>query len=127
MNDDEVAEHLKKMSGPTSETPPSGFMLDYRSPQALQKYPRGGSVGKGFGAVWGTAVAAVALQAASGSNGGTAIFSTLILGGVVSIIYGIFDSTKKRHFAFFSGMVLGVLTVIGVASLITAVLCGAFR
>ena len=127
MNDDEVGEQLKKMSDLPPETPHSGFMLDYRSPQALQKYPRGGSVGKGFGAVWGTVGTAIALAAMSTANFIHIFVNTLIAGGVLSVIYGIFDSTKKRHFAFFSGILIGVSTVIGAAGLLVAVVCGAFK
>ena len=53
--------------------------------------------------------------------------TTLVAGGVLSVIYGIFDSTKKRHFAFFSGILIGVSTVVGAVALIIAVQCGAFR
>ncbi len=124
MSDDETEAESTVSSEETQKKKPSGFVLDYSSPQAAQRAPRAGSVAKGMAAVWASVIAAVLMASMIRSNGLRAFAMTLLAGTIASAVYGGHDASRKHHGAFFTGMLLGVVTVIGVGALTIAVVCG---
>jgi hypothetical protein len=102
-------------------------VLDYRRPPSSPLTPtidRGSSIGKGIGAVWFCMIAAVILQSVTRDGYLRGFTLTLWLGAAGAAAYAGVDWSRKRHAGFFMGLVLGVLTVIGVAGLTLAVVCG---
>jgi hypothetical protein len=103
-------------------------VLDYRTPRPVETLPgsRARAVGKGIGLVWSLLALVVGMMFLSQGNGAL-VMGTLVLGGVVNITLAAFDYSKKRHVGLFIGLVIGVLTVIGVALLAVSILCGWWR
>ena len=109
-----------------SDIPP---ILDYRSPQPhIHRHrgsgARGGSVAKGFGSVFGAC--AFAGLAGIGSHG-AGFLPALALGAFLCVVFAIVDLSTKKHAGFFVGVLLGALTVLGVAILTIGIICGAFK
>jgi hypothetical protein len=101
-------------------------VLDYRSPQPRPRPSgtRAGSVGKGIAAVWGCVIAAIMWGLGNHGNG---FVPVLVLGGIGCVVFAAVDFSNKRQAGFLGGLILGVLTVLGVGALTIAVICGAFR
>ena len=114
---------------PQSPPPlPVSPILDYRTPRPVESLPGGRAlaVGKGIGLIWlvlGIVLAMITLSRGSAQL----VWGTLVVCGALCVTLAAFDYSKKRHAGLFVGLVLGVLTVIGVAFLAITILCGWWR
>src|SRR5438105_1312702 len=116
---------------PRSAAPPPlpvASILDYRTPRPVESLPgsRARAIGKGIRPVWlvpGLVAGVIFLSHGSAQL----VWGTLVLGGILCITLAAFDSAKKNHAGLFVGLILGVVSVIGVAFLAITILCGWWR
>ena len=101
-------------------------VLDYNTARSVKRTDRRAkSVGIGIVAVWlslGLAVGAAYL-----SSDAKAFVPTLGLAGAGCVVVAAVDASKRKHMGLLVGLVVGVLTVMGVGALTIAVVCGAFK
>ena len=112
----------------TGDSPP---ILNYRPKGAarLEKPARGWvnrsrSIKQGVAAVWGCFIFATMLIFGGSVD---AARSVLAVGALSCLCFSIADFSSKKHAGFFVGVLLGALTVLGVAILTIGIICGAFK
>jgi hypothetical protein len=129
MSDDDDARRLHDMVGDDQQEPvrQDTGVLDYQRPQPRRKDKRGASVGKGIAWVWACVIVAIISQSLLPTNGFITFFGILIVGGIAGFVSATFNAANNGQAGFFVGLVLGVLTVIGVVGLLLAVFCGGLR
>jgi hypothetical protein len=127
MSDDDDSQQLHASVDQALQEAPleNRGVLNYRSPAPPQAGSRASSIGKAIAAVWG--VLGVAGIGAYVGRASEYVFAILLVGTLACLAYSFKDASKNGHTGFFIGLMLGILTVIGVAGLTIAVVCGAFK